>query len=616
MTKEIRAEEQKIHMDPEERKQIELLYGTIVEEMARRFLPAHDIAILEKAYLFALKCHRDTRRKDGTLYITHPLETAKILADAGFESSLVAAAFLHDVVEDCGVTVEELEHEFGAMIAGIVDAISKVNDNFARDPSLTKEDLDVLSDVKFLTEATTKNNRRAFYIKLADRLHNLRTIEVFPVEQQKEKAAHTRNVLLPAAKMMKIFTLVDQLESLCLKIENPEVYEKICTAYQAMLHENRDTLEGENGLKQFMLNACLDESSLSKHVASVEFCERYPDSIFRNLMKEKDIHPAKSDFKNYINKKNVPLYNINLIVSDSYEGTAESILFNIYPILHNSRFGLTITGCGVTSESMARYYRMEDCFKNQFILFVEKEKDLLEYFYGVALSMDGEDDIRGHIYHINEAQPDEPQQAMMKVHCADGKMIYLPEGSTVIDMAAKLNSDIAICATGAYINGSNRKMPVYTRLREGDIVNIATDYKKGETYNPHASIRWVEYARSRQALKVLSRFLEKSIERGTAKVAVYDENKQEHEVEMGRTTVLDFCFASAGEKAPYLKEVYLNKSDVPVAFHTVLKYGDRVKFRYAEEETIDFEWLTILKTEDAKRMLADYFKKKYTRGAV
>ena len=594
---------------PEERKQVDMLFHSLIAEMKKRCMP--DVSLLKKAYHFAMKSHGETKRRSGEPYIMHPLEVAKILAEVGFESDLIAAAILHDVIEDCNVTATELEQRFGSLIADTVDAVSKVSEKFTGNPDFTKMDIDNLSDIKFLTETTKKNNRKAFYIKLADRIHNLKTINIFPEEQQKAKAAHTRNILIPAAKKMHIFKLVDILESLCLEIENPKVYHEIRYGYRQLLNESRDAIDGEYGLRAFWKQLLLErEGVFGKNLVLFEFHERYEDSIYRHLNEE---HHNVYDIKNYMKKKYIPLYDINFIVSDLYNGSPESLFFQCYPRLHESKFRLTITGINRTMGSDAMYYELEDRYGTKYRLFCQSESELLEYSHGVMISGDI-DDIRSHIVYINEAEPDEPEHKKIPVYRKDGSLMELDEGATVLDFAFAINPYIGICAKFAYLNGTTAEVPIYTRLRPGDMVHIVSDHKKGEEEFdvPHATVRWFEYVHTREAIKSLSRWMETNMDRAVPKMMVYDEKGNPYEIEMG-STVLDFAFVLNKEKGLHVRKAYLNKCPSASPLDRILKYGDRVRFTYDDEEkkTPEFNWLSIVKTKLAKEVLIEYFNSKY-----
>lgn len=216
----------------EQIKEIHEKYGKIIKTMYAHGVMA-DTKLKNDAFQFAMEKHKGAMRKNKEPYILHPIAVTQILADLGFESDLVAAALLHDVVEDCDVTVEYLMERFGKIVADTVDALSAVNVITSGDPEMEKKDIDVLSDVKLLNEI--EKNPKAIYVKIADRIHNLTTIVAFPYTKQRAKAQHTREILIPLArKMGVVFRLIYELEDLCFGIENPECYRVAKEKYEQL----------------------------------------------------------------------------------------------------------------------------------------------------------------------------------------------------------------------------------------------------------------------------------------------------------------------------------------------------------------------------------------------
>ena len=207
-------------------KEIHEKYSKIIKTMYAHGIMA-DTKLINDAFQFAMEKHKGALRKNKEPYILHPIAVAQILADLGFESDLVAAALLHDVVEDCGVTVEYLMERYGKVVADTVDALSAVNVITSSDPEMEKKDVDVLSDVKLLNEI--EKNPKAIYVKIADRIHNLTTINAFPYAKQRAKAQHTRDILIPLARKMGVYRLIYELEDLCFGIENSECYKAVNT---------------------------------------------------------------------------------------------------------------------------------------------------------------------------------------------------------------------------------------------------------------------------------------------------------------------------------------------------------------------------------------------------
>lgn len=269
----------------EQIKEIHEKYSRIIKTMHAHGVMT-DTKLINDAFQFAMEKHKGALRKDKVPYILHPIAVAQILADLGFESDLVAAALLHDVVEDCDVTVEYLMERYGKVVADTVDALSAVNVITSSDPEMEKKDVDVLSDVKLLNEI--EKNPKAIYVKIADRMHNLTTIGVFPYAKQRAKAQHTREILIPLAHKMGIYRLIYELEDLCFGIENPECYKNVKEKYEQLLWKNRyGVKEVQDYLTTIFFGNSIDgvrkEDSLSKFILSCGYRKRYIESIFRNV---------------------------------------------------------------------------------------------------------------------------------------------------------------------------------------------------------------------------------------------------------------------------------------------------------------------------------------------
>ncbi len=573
----------------------------VIDEMSNRFSP--DVKEINRAFTFSINAHGNQRRRDNTPYIAHPIEVARILAKAGFEEDMIIAALFHDIVEDCDVGLDEIERRFGKPIAEIVDAVSQVDKELANESDYTKRDLDFLSDYKFLMMSST--NQKAFYVKLADRIHNLRTISCFPIDKIEAKVKHTKSVLIPAAKKMNIFLLVDQLEALCLEIEKPSSYGLIHNGYTKLLEQNEITL---NQFKDYFRECLANEGLYRKDaVVSLDFRERTEGSIFRHITKEL---PNYNDLPTKINKENIYLYDINFIVNDKAKDPL-SYFMKIYPDLHESKFRFTITGMDHSFTSKTPFYQAKDRYDNRYRLFIQKEHERLHNLHGVK-TINGEDEIiPAHIMYINETEPDEPEHKMIKVFLRNGDPIYIEEGATVLDLAFKLHSEIGLCATGAIMKTNNARLGLHTRLQDGDTISIEHDHHKHNSKEDihHATIRWFEYLHTRNAIKTLSRWFEKHPSPNNYPVTVSCK-KQLYSLPIG-STVLDLAFLHSKNQGLHLSKVYLNNGSSPVSFDKVLKQDDKVSIFYDMDVKPSFEWIKMVSTDYAKDCLIEYFNNRY-----
>lgn len=567
-----------------------------------------DTKLINDAFQFAMEKHKGAMRKNKEPYILHPIAVAQILADLGFESDLVAAALLHDVVEDCDVTVEYLMERFGKIVADTVDALSAVNVITSGNPEMEKKDIDVLSDVKLLNEI--EKNPKAIYVKIADRIHNLTTIAAFPYTKQRAKAQHTREILIPLARKMGVFRLIYELEDLCFGIENPECYRVVKEKYEQLLWENRyGVKEVQDYLTTIFFGDSVDgickEDSLSKFIISCGYRQRYMESIFRNVTAQ--VSNILTDLEKNICKEKVELYDIYFIVKDECAFTAMDVFFHFYQKLLEGFYRITVTEIKRNAEDTRSYFVLEDCYNNKYRLFVEKESDYLNKMNGVILG--GEFGFK-KFSKIDTAEPGESFKPFINVYRKDGTMVQIEEGATMLDFAFAIHPEIGICARYALINKKQERIPLYAKLNEGDLVEIVHDSHKEnpELDIPHATIRWFEYVRTREATRALSRYLEKHVESAKPLIQVHDAEGNTYEIETG-STVLDFAFLLGDEMGLHFKSAYVNKSKNKARIDKMLGYDDGIKIIADADDimTPKFEWLNIVKTQKAKDVLLKYF---------
>ena len=196
----------------------EILYQDLIKSI-RKYHPSDDISMVEKAYRIAYDAHKEQKRKSGEPYIIHPLCVAIILADLELDKESIVAGILHDVVEDTVMTLDEVAKEFGSEVALLVDGVTKLTQ---LSWSMDKQEIQA-ENLRKMFLAMAKDIR-VILIKLADRLHNMRTLQYMTPEKQKEKARETMDIYSPIAHRLGISKIKIELDDLSLKYLEPDVY--------------------------------------------------------------------------------------------------------------------------------------------------------------------------------------------------------------------------------------------------------------------------------------------------------------------------------------------------------------------------------------------------------
>ncbi|NCO57086.1 MAG: GTP pyrophosphokinase [Nitrospirae bacterium CG18_big_fil_WC_8_21_14_2_50_70_55] len=192
----------------------------LIEEILERH-PEADVTLLQKAYLYAARMHGGQLRRSGEPFLIHPLEVAKIVADLHLDDVTIAAALLHDTIEDCEATIDDLRREFGREIAQIVAGLTRI-----QEISFTSPQEEQAENFRKMLVAMSEDIR-VLIIKLADRLHNMRTLEYLPAERQIEIARETRDIYAPLANRLGIGRMKNEFENLCLRYLEPEAYRSL-----------------------------------------------------------------------------------------------------------------------------------------------------------------------------------------------------------------------------------------------------------------------------------------------------------------------------------------------------------------------------------------------------
>lgn len=456
-------------------------------------------ANIKKAYTFALEKHSGQTRVSGEPYIMHPLRVAKLLAEWGFGSEVVIAGLLHDIAEDCKVSVEKITAMFGSNIANLVDAVTQVDKHMKGLEGLSKKEIDRLSDIRLIRNISEES----LFIKVADRLDNLYTIDVMSEAKQLNKAMDTREILIPMVIKEKAFKLADELSELCFKIEHRELYNKIFAAYNRISRAN--SVQSKKTL-DFLSNvfspSCADLSRnllpYAKYMKRFIVEKPHMKSIFRTV--SSNVENIHNDMDKYLVKDKIVLYNITIVIDNKVMDENPSIsLWDIFfeyysEVLANME--ICICDYRQAHNSKSSYMLICDRMNNYYRLFVKTEKDYMRFRLGNIV----DNDKQLSFTEVNEIDPRDTYKKKIKVFDEDGNARYIDAGATVLDFAFLIHTELGFHFLYAIINGNKTQLGPFVRLNEGDMIKI--EHSEEIT----ADIRWFSYCKTSKATHHLVRY--------------------------------------------------------------------------------------------------------------
>ena len=443
-------------------------------------LEEKDLRLLRAAYEMAVEAHKEQRRKTGEPYITHPIEVARIcVEEIGLGPTAAVCALLHDVVEDTNVTLKEIHNQFGDRVALIVDGLTKLdglhNSESPQAENLSKVLRTMLIDV------------RVVLIKLADRLHNMRTIRSMSDKSQKKIAAETTYIYAPVAHRLGLQKIKTELEDICFKIQHPDEYKDIARKLEEKLKSRSEYID--------------------------KFIKKLQD-IFKDLgYKHRVIGRPKSIFAIWrkIHTKHVPfediydLFAVRVIfeaprewekrrawelyshVTDHFQPVPERLRDWITTPKSNGYESLQTTVLGIDNkfvEVQIRSERMNDIAErgvaahwkyksggkkgdaDVYEIWLQRIRETIENSSGNAIELLA--DIRSELFTEE-----------IHVFTPKGEMKTLPEGATALDFAFSIHSDLGCTCRSVKIN--NRLVPIFHKLSEGDQLEILTDKNQKPT---------------------------------------------------------------------------------------------------------------------------------------
>ncbi|NML71425.1 bifunctional (p)ppGpp synthetase/guanosine-3',5'-bis(diphosphate) 3'-pyrophosphohydrolase [Chryseobacterium sp. RP-3-3] len=486
----------------QENKEILARYKDLISNTYRT-LDEENNKLIRKAFDIALDAHKDQRRKSGEPYIYHPIAVAKIVAtEIGLGATSIACALLHDVIEDSDYTYEDLKKIFGEKIANIVNGLTKIS-------IMNHQNISVQSENYRKLLLTLSEDFRVILIKIADRLHNMRTLESMAPDKQKKIASETVYIYAPMAHRLGLYNIKSELEDLSLKYNNPEVYNEITEKLESA-KENR-----ERYIEEFKTEVSerLKEEGLN---FTIKGRAKAISSIYRKMLKQGvsfeevfDNYAIRIIYKSDAKNEKFLAWKIYSIVTDVYHSNPSRMRDWItqprstgYESLH-----LTVLGpdrkwieVQIRSERMneiaekgvAAHYKYKEGYKQSsddrnFEKWVTEIREVLEQQQNLSTS-ELLDNIKLNLYSKE-----------VFVFTPKGEIKILPTNATALDFAFSVHSDLGMKCLGAKING--KLVPISYVLQNGDQIDILS------SQNQKPKSDWLEFVVTSKAKSKIKSYL-------------------------------------------------------------------------------------------------------------
>ncbi len=462
----------------------------------KSYNPNADTAMLEKAYRFAQNAHKDQKRETGEPYFNHCVAVAKILLDFNLDEETICAGLLHDTVEDTGVTAEDLKREFNKDVAHMVQGVTKISDL-----KFSSTDEETVENWRKMLIAVAEDVR-VILIKLADRTHNMRTMDVMPPEKQKFKSYETITLYAPLAQRLGMFTIKTELEDLAFKYLHPAEFKDLVEQVE------KRTVDREATLNEFKrhLEPALKEENIDYRLLSR--AKNYY-SIYRKMQKQNLSFAEIQDSLGVriITKNLSDCYKALGVVHSRFKPLAGTFTdyiatpkSNMYQSIHTTVIVPTgdIVEIQIRTEEMHRTCEYGIAAHWRYKLGGKKDKNFDEKINWIRQWIEWQRDLTAPREFLEGFQTDiNLQQVFVFTPQADVKP--LPEGSTPIDFAYAIHTDIGDHYMGSKVN--NRMVRMDYVFKTGDVCEVITQ----KTAQPKRD--WLKFAKTANARSRIKRAL-------------------------------------------------------------------------------------------------------------
>ena len=454
---------------------------------------SYDYELIKKAFELCVAAHSKQKRQSGEAYYIHPFSVAKILVSLGMDSQSIAASLLHDVVEDTDIPLEQIKKDFGEDIALLVDGVTKIG----RLSFTSKEQQQAESLRKMLI--AMGRDIRVIIIKLADRLHNMRTLDAMPDQKQRDKSLETLEVYAPIAHRLGIRPVKEELEDLAIKHLDPVAYEEIekllalkSQGREQLLNDIRERIEERLGEAMPGVKMSFQGRVKSIHgiyrkmyIQSKDFDEIYDLYAIRVItdtvadcynilgIMHDMFRPIPNRFKDYISTPKPNMYQSLHTTVLSREGVPFEIQIRTFDMHHTAELGI------------AAHWKYKEGISGS-------DKRMEERLAWIRQILDSQDEAGDGSELVRTIKVDLSQEDVFAV-TPRGDVINLPVGSTIVDFAFAIHSAVGIRMVGAKADG--KIVPINHVIKTGEVIEILTTNQAG-----HGPSRdWMNIAVTNQA---------------------------------------------------------------------------------------------------------------------
>lgn len=462
------------------------LYRKLIT-LVRENMTENDVSLIEKAYFIAKKAHEGQFRFSGEPYIIHPVSVAIILYNLGMDGESMAAALLHDVVEDTDMTKENIQEEFGEDVANLVEGVTKLG----KVPIFTKEEQQAENVRKMLMAMS--QDIRVIIIKLADRIHNMRTLSFMRPDKRREKAQETLEIYAPIAHRLGIRGVKEELEDLAISYLDPVAYKEIRDRLEQQQSKRKEYLDSIQKKISERIKLVVPNASISGRIKSVHGIYRKMYMQGKSFDEIYDIYAVRIIVDDVID-----CYNCLGIIHDMFKsipGRFKDYIStpkaNMYQSLHTTVIGDE----GIPFEVQIRTWEMHRTAEYgvaahwKYKLGMSGRQKLEEKFSWIRQLLESQNVSENPQDIVNTIKTDLVQEEVF-VFTPKGTVISLPAGSTVVDFAYAIHSAVGNRMVGAKVDG--RIVPIDYVVKTGEIVEIITSSQQ----NKGPSRDWLKFVKT------------------------------------------------------------------------------------------------------------------------